>query len=177
MPEVQKLFKLRNRDAEDLRTYVPEFLTMRIIWKFRMAVQFYELGISSLWTGRRGIFFGVQPLSRFTLRTIGNTKALSSPRHGSNGSWGTYKYLRSWRPVRFTGDREYMFGQIVGDLYAMRNFLAHGDKLPNGYFTDQLREARELKLLKHMEMGTSGPRETSDQVYSLDEPLRPQTAS
>lgn len=46
VPEVQKLWSLRNRDCHDLRLYAPEFLkAMRgEFWKFRMAVQFHELG-------------------------------------------------------------------------------------------------------------------------------------
>jgi hypothetical protein len=46
VPEVQMLFQLRNRDADDLRTYTPAFLKgmNQNFWKFRMAVQFHELG-------------------------------------------------------------------------------------------------------------------------------------
>jgi len=46
VPDVQKHFKLRNQDANDLKAYAPGFLhAMRgQFWKFRMAVQFYELG-------------------------------------------------------------------------------------------------------------------------------------
>ena len=46
VPQNQKLFHLRDRDVADLRRLAPEFLrTMRgEIWKFRMAVQFHELG-------------------------------------------------------------------------------------------------------------------------------------
>jgi hypothetical protein len=46
VPEVQKLFTLRTQDADDLRAYAPEFLRgmQSEYWKFRMAVQFHELG-------------------------------------------------------------------------------------------------------------------------------------
>jgi hypothetical protein len=46
VPEVQKLWTLRNRDCEALRYYSTGFLrAMRgEFWKFRMAVQFHELG-------------------------------------------------------------------------------------------------------------------------------------
>src|SRR5690242_4360530 len=46
VPEVQKLWNLRDRDCEELRDLVREFLrAMRgDFWKFRMAVQFHELG-------------------------------------------------------------------------------------------------------------------------------------
>ena len=46
VPEVQKLFTLRNRDADDLRALAPQFLRAMAggFWKFRMALQFHELG-------------------------------------------------------------------------------------------------------------------------------------
>jgi hypothetical protein len=45
-PHNQKLFHLRNQDADDLRKIAPLFLQAMHdgIWKFKMAVQFHELG-------------------------------------------------------------------------------------------------------------------------------------
>ena len=56
VPEVQKVFMLRDRDAEELKSVAPRFLrAMREeFWKFRMAVQFHELGFfqSTQWKAR-----------------------------------------------------------------------------------------------------------------------------
>jgi hypothetical protein len=72
VPEVQKLFMLRNEDAADLRRHAPEFLrAMRgNFWKFRMAVHFMSWGTSSRCSsnGRRVTRSGALRLNRSTQR-------------------------------------------------------------------------------------------------------------
>ena len=45
VPEAHKLFKLYDRDADNLKTYAPEFLKAMVgdIWKFKIAANFHEL--------------------------------------------------------------------------------------------------------------------------------------
>src|SRR5205823_5056826 len=51
VPQVQKLFHLRNQDAQALRDLAPEFLRAMAdeFWKFRMAVEFHEAGHFQGW--------------------------------------------------------------------------------------------------------------------------------
>lgn len=142
VPEVQKLFKLRNRDADSLRTYASEFLrAMRGgFWKFRMAVQFHDLGH----------FQTLDPKARFLL-WCSAIESIYTSRHWEHKGSQVAKARIKW----FIGDKTSIYGpgdisklledpqitvgQIVGDLYDVRNYIAHGDKLPDGYFHDVLR--------------------------------------
>jgi len=142
VPDVQKLFKLRNRDAEDLRRYAPEF-TRAIngeYWKFRMAAQFHDLG-------------HFQPLdwkARYLLwcSAIESLYTSNSPEHrGSIVAKARIKwFLDGNTSIYAPGDISTLLtapritiDQILRDLYDMRNFIAHGDRLPDRFFTDTLR--------------------------------------
>jgi hypothetical protein len=142
-PENQKLFSIRNEDADDLRTYAPEFLrAMRgQFWKFRMAVQFHELGHWQQWS----------PKGRYLLWASGIEAIYTS--HGSEhqGSLVAKERIK-W----FLGENTsiYPAGElsdllddpnitvsgIVDDLYEVRNFIAHGDRIPDRIFLDSLRD-------------------------------------
>jgi hypothetical protein len=139
VPDVQKLFKLRNCDAEDLRQYASEFIRAMSgeYWKFRMATQFHDLG-------------HFQPLdwkARYLLWCSAIESIHTSHHWDHRGSlvatsrvkWflgeGTSIYAPGDISTLLT-DPQITVGQIIDDLYSMRNFMAHGDRLPDHFFTD-----------------------------------------
>lgn len=142
VPEVQKLFNLRNQDADDLRLYAPGFLNgMRgEFWKFRMAVQFHELGH----------FQAIDWKARFLhwCSAIESIYTTHHPEHQgkllatSRINWFVGQNTNIYAPGDLSDliqDPGITVGQIVDDLYDLRNFMAHGDRIPDPYFTDDLR--------------------------------------
>jgi hypothetical protein len=138
VPEVQKLFALRNRDADELRAFAPEFLrAMRgDFWKFRMAVDFHE----------RGHFQPLDWKARFLFWCSAIESIYTSHHREHKGSlvatsrikWllgeNTNIYSLGDIPEAFDlEDPHITINEIVGDLYDMRNFIAHGDKIPDAF--------------------------------------------
>lgn len=142
VPDVQKLFGLRNQDANNLRLYAPEFLrAMRgEFWKFRMALQFHELGFfqSLDWKAQYSMWCSAIE----SIYTSHGREHQGSLVATSRIKWflqeGTSIYapgdLTEWEP-----DPEITVGDIVSALYNVRNFLAHGDKIPDFYFSTEAR--------------------------------------
>lgn len=144
VPEVQKLFKLRNRDAEDLRMYAPEFLRgMRgEFWKFRMGVQFHELGhFQSLdWKAR----FLLWCSAIESIYTSHNREHQGSLVATSRIKWFVGEDTSIYGPGDVSSllhDPHITVGQVADDLYDMRNYVAHGDRIPDSYFTQILRHS------------------------------------
>jgi hypothetical protein len=143
VPEVQKLFTLRNQDADDLRHYSAEFLYgMRgEFWKFRMAVQFHELGHFQVidWKARFLHWCSAIESIYTTHNREHQGKLLATTRIkwflGANTSIYAQGDLGE-----FVRDPGITVGNVVEDLYDLRNFLAHGDKVPDPYFQDVLRQ-------------------------------------
>ena len=142
LPDVQKFFHLRNQDANDLRTHAPGFLhAMRgQFWKFRMAVQFYELGhFQALDWKARYLLWCSAIESIYTSHSREHQGSLVAT---SRINWflgaGTYIYAPG-DISNLLQDPKIRIDQIVDDLYEMRNFMAHGDKIPDPFFTTTLR--------------------------------------
>jgi hypothetical protein len=145
VPEVQKLWSLRNRDCDELRNIVPEFLRgMRNNrWKFRMAVQFHELG-----------FFQSHPeewKARLLLWASAIESIYTSNSRDHQGSavaterikWFLGENTSIYAPgdlSEFDQDPHLTVGQMVNALYNVRNFVAHGDRVPDLYFSNRLRD-------------------------------------
>lgn len=142
LPDVQKLFTLRNQDAESLRAYAPGFQrAMRgEFWKFRMGVQFHELGHFQTLDWR----------ARFLLWCSAIESIYTSHHRNHKGSlvakarirWFIGEDTSIYAPGDLPGwvpDPHITIGHIVGGLYDVRNYLAHGDKLPDDYFRHNLR--------------------------------------
>ncbi len=141
-PENQKLFHLRNQDADDLLKYAPLFLQAMNggIWKFKMAAQFHELGhfqqfdwkaryllwasaIESIYTSHNSEHKGTNVAKERIKWFLGETTSVYPPGDISE----------------FLVDPHITVGSIVVPLYEVRNFLAHGDRIPDKYFTDKAR--------------------------------------
>jgi hypothetical protein len=142
VPEVQKLFKLRNQDCHDLRRYAPEFLrAMRGgVWKFRMAVQFHELGhFQCLDWKARCLLWASAIESLFTTNSRNHQGATVAT---ERIKWFLGENTSIYSPgdlTEFEADPHITVGDAVNALYNVRNHLAHGDRIPDLYF---LQEAR-----------------------------------
>jgi hypothetical protein len=137
LPEVQKLFHLRNADLELLRALTPYFLQGMHgeFWKFKMAVQFYEAGYFDHWFWK----------ARYSLWCSGMEALFTSQGREHMGSLVAKARIRwflgSDTPIYDPGDiprylRQPPFnvGSVINDAYTLRNAIAHGDRTPNEFF-------------------------------------------
>lgn len=135
--EAHKLSALRNADAEELRRLLPLF-TRAIdgdFWKFRMAAQFHDLGYfqSNNWKPRF-ILWASALESIFTSH--------DRDHQGSRVAIARIKWFIG-ENTRIYPDTEWpaaipsctlTLAEILDDLYRLRNFVAHGDKVPDEFF-------------------------------------------
>jgi hypothetical protein len=144
VPEVQKLWHLRNSDCHDLCRYAPEFLkAMRgEFWKFRMAVQFHEQGFFQShpeeWKARLLLWASaIESLYTTNSREHQGT-AVATERI----KWFLGENTSIYAPGdlnEFEQDPRLTVGQMVNAMYNVRNFVAHGDRIPDLYFSNRLR--------------------------------------
>lgn len=149
VPEVQKLFSLRTRDVELLQALAGSFSrAMRgQFWKFRMAVQFHETGHfqDSFWK------------TRFLMWCAGIEALFTSPDRQHRGSVVAKErigwFLGQASPLYEPGDipavipqPDLTIGDILDDLYRVRNFVAHGERVPDEYFQRILRRGLNADL-------------------------------
>jgi len=144
VPEVQKFFALRNRDAMELRNVALAFLRAMQgdFWKFRMASQFYELGHFQPW----------QPKARYLLWASAIESIYTTHNRGHKGSlvakerikWFLGEQTSIYAPGDISSlltDPKITVGAIVNDLYEVRNHIAHGDRIPDRFFADVSRQS------------------------------------
>lgn len=146
VPEVQKLYLLRDQDADDLKLLAPKFLRAfkaRCL-KFILAARFHELGH---WQSGE---FG---MARYMLWSSA-IESIYTTRHAQHSNstvakarikWfldaGTSIYEPDDFPLEMTApDPPITVGNVVEELYELRNCLAHGDTIPDKFFKDVLRQ-------------------------------------
>lgn len=157
VPLNQRLFSIRDEDVRDLQFYAPLFVQAmeQPIWKFRMAVQLYEAGHWQSTDAKVRFLLWVSALEAlFTTQSRGGQnsgKLVAGERikHliGSSASVYPAGELTSGQP-----DPSLTVSDVIGDIYCLRNHIAHGDKLPNYYwartgrpnFTEQILKIEEL---------------------------------
>jgi hypothetical protein len=139
VPDVQTLFMLRDCDAADLKTYTPEFIRAMggQFWKFRMAIQFHELGhFQALDWKARYIMWCSAIESIYTSHAWEHKGSVVAK---ARIKWFLGENTSIYAPGDISDlltDPHITVGQILDDLYEMRNFLAHGDRLDDRFFTD-----------------------------------------
>lgn len=149
VPQVQKLFHLRTQDAQTLRELGPEFLRAMSgeFWKFRMSVEFHEAGHFQDWYWK----------ARYTLwcSALEAVYTSENPDHrGTNVARERIKwFLGPGTRVYPPGDIAHYFTQsnltienVVADIYQIRNFVAHGDKIPDEYYNRKPRRGTQQDL-------------------------------
>jgi hypothetical protein len=138
VPPLQKGFSLRNRDVTDLQKLINEFLRAMSgeFWKFRMSLAFHDSGhfAVSYWK------------SRFMLWCSAVEALFTSQNREHQGSLVATErikwFLGANTPIYARGDFQtfmpeasYTVAQIVDDLYEVRNCIAHGERIPQRFFT------------------------------------------
>src|SRR5581483_9450988 len=138
VPQVHKLFLLRDQDADDLRTYAPLFLNaMKGCWKFMMAAQYHELGYWQLDQFRKSRYM----LWSSAIESIYTTQDRQH-RGGVVGKARIKWFLGENTSIYDDGDipdtleqpdPPITIGNVVDDLYSVRNILAHGGRILDKY--------------------------------------------
>jgi hypothetical protein len=146
VPEVQILFQLRNQDANDLRTYAPSFLKAMdgYFWKFKMAVQFHELGH---WADEGELLKARYLLWASAIESIYTSHHINH--QGSRVATARIKWFLGentsiYRPGEISdllSDPNISIGSVVDDLYKIRNYIAHGDRIPDRYLREMVRNS------------------------------------
>jgi hypothetical protein len=142
VPDVQKLFVLRNRDLDHFKTVGHDFLRAMEgeFWKFRLAVQFHEAGHFShlYWKGRFSLWCSaVEAL--FTSNTKDHRGSLVAK---ERIKWFLGAKTSIYAPGDFPSSSldvqpSITIGDVIDDLYELRNCVAHGDKTPDRLFKEK----------------------------------------
>lgn len=155
VPDVQKLFLLRNKDLIRFQNVAAKFLNAMEgdFWKFRMGVSLHEAGhFAALhWKARMSLWCSALE-SIFTSRSAEHKGSLVAKERikwflGSTTSIYAPGDLSSFEPqVKIT------IADVIDELYELRNCLAHGEKTPDRFFVDKrtsLDESLNLLAVLH----------------------------
>jgi hypothetical protein len=154
VPEVQKLFHLRNTDLDLLRTTADKFLRAMAgeFWKFRMAVEFHEAGHFQDWYWKARYSLWCSALEGlFTSQSAEHQGSLVAK---ERIKWflgeSTSIYEAGDIPSFIRPQPKITVGAVVDDLYTVRNFIAHGDRVPDDFFQRKLRQGvgEDLSVLQ-----------------------------
>jgi hypothetical protein len=135
VPEALKLFAFRNKDLENLRSLIGTFLQVMRgeYWPLRMAVQYYYMGYEvNDWKGRY-LYWGSSSLH--ALYSSSSEKIVR--RIKSFLGEGTLIYPPGEHPeFEFLAADPTTVGDIVEDVNTVRNCIAHGERIPDKYFSE-----------------------------------------
>jgi hypothetical protein len=151
-------FKMRNRDAEDLRRYASEFLrAMRgEYWKFRRAADTHECGYFLTDENARYWLWCSALESIFTTNKEGHREEQVAK---ARIKW----FLGEQTPIYVPGDipdslpqPSVRIADVIDDIYVyvVRNCLAYGDPIPTHYF-EAMRQGIDRDV-SHFEVLTEG---------------------
>jgi hypothetical protein len=133
----QKLFGVRTSDIQDLRLYAPLFVNAMEgnYWKFRMAVDMHQSGFFQHSHWKLRFFMWTAALeSLFTTHTSSQHRGslVAKERIKSLLGSGTLIYppgdLSEYEP-----DPKLTVGDVIDEIYCLRNHIAHGDRVPDYY--------------------------------------------
>jgi hypothetical protein len=139
IPQIQKGFTLRNRDVLNLQSVAQEFIRAMNgdYWKFRMPVSLYEAGHfqDRFWKTRLFLWTSA-------IEAIFTSQAPDREHSGSRVAKARIKWFlgvntKIYAPgdvPSFAPQQEPTIGDVLDDLYEVRNCLAHGDKVPDKFF-------------------------------------------
>jgi hypothetical protein len=154
VPEVQKLFHLRNADLELFRTVANEFLRAMAndFWKFRMALEFHEAGHFQDWYWKARYSLWCSALE--ALYTSQSSEHQGSLVAKERIKWflgeNTSIYDHGDIPNYIMPQPNITVGAVTDDIYTVRNCIAHGDRVPDDFFQRMMREGvgGELSVLQ-----------------------------
>ncbi len=140
----QTIMAFRTQDLMDLRKYAPDFrkATEGSYWKFRMAVDMFQSGYFQqshwklrffMWTAALEALFTshTSPQHRGSLVVKERVKDLLG---------ATTKIYQQGEISQYEPDPLSTVGDVIDEIYCLRNHIAHGDKVPDYYFITQGRQ-------------------------------------
>jgi hypothetical protein len=135
--EAHKLSTLRDEDARSLRLLLPAFVRAceGDFWKFRMAIQFHDLGYFQSFNWKPRFLLWASALE--SIYTSHNRDHQGSRVAIARIKWFLDENTRVYPPgdwPRVIPDCALTLGDVLDDLYELRNFVAHGDKVPDSFF-------------------------------------------
>jgi hypothetical protein len=139
VPHNQRLFSVRTEDVQCLKFYAPLFIYAmdQPFWKFRMAAQLYEAGHWQSTDKKIQFFLWVSALE--ALFTTQNRNG----QHGGKLVAGERikALIGANTPIYSAGELAssqqnpgITVSDVIGEVYCLRNHIAHGDKLPDHYW-------------------------------------------
>jgi hypothetical protein len=153
-PQNQKLFRMRNRDADDLLAYAPEFLRAMDgeFWKFRMATQFHLLGHFQHWDWKaRYLLWSSAMESIYTSHSPEHKGSLVAKERIKWFLDGNTSLYPAGELSPYETDPNLKVADVVDRVYEVRNYLAHGDRLPDQYFQKGWRKGIDSQPLNVLE--------------------------
>lgn len=160
IPQIQKGFFLRNRDVAELQAVIPAFQNAMAgeYWKFRMPVSLYEAGHfqDRFWKSRFILWCSA-------IDAIFTSQTRDREHSGSRVAIARIKwFLGAATKIYAPGDvpsfapqPEPTVADVVDDLYEVRNCIAHGDKVPDRFFSQTMRWGESGNLLATLEEAAS----------------------
>jgi hypothetical protein len=159
VPMNQRLFSIRTQDAKDLQFYAPLLIDAmhKPYWKFRMAVQLYEAAHFQYRDWKVHFF-----LCSSALEALYTTQSKHGQNSGSKVASGRIKSLigggTSIYPpgelLKSIPNPGYSVNDVIGEIYCLRNHIAHGDKVPDYYFALTGRDDINTPRLNRFQMLT-----------------------
>ena len=149
VPEIQKLFTIRSRDIDLLRLILPEFRRLYArdakgelgdYEPLRMAIQLYELGYSLTpwkprhilwWSAIEALYGSNETTAKARIYGFFGNKDLRS-------GFDCTIYEKGDRPSCYSPDTGslHTLGTTLPKIYAVRNDSAHGQRVPDIYFSN-----------------------------------------
>jgi hypothetical protein len=138
VPQLQKSFSLRNKDIVQLQDVADEFMRgmKGEFWKFKMSASFHDGGhfAVSYWKSRFMLWCSAVE----AIYTSQNVDHRGSRVAKERIKW----FLGEGTSIFMPGDIQsfmpkasYKVGNVVDDLYKVRNCIAHGERIPDRFFT------------------------------------------
>ncbi len=138
VPQLQKSFALRNKDVLELQSVANEFLRgmKGEFWKFKMSVSFHDSGhfAVSYWKSRFMLWCSAVE----AIYTSQNSDHRGSKVAKERIKWFLGERTSIFMPgdiQSFMPKASYRVGNVVGDLYQVRNCIAHGERIPGRFWT------------------------------------------
>ncbi len=157
VPQNQRLFSIRTEDIKSLRFYAPLFLSAmhQSFWKFRMAVQLFEAGHWQSTDKKIQFFLWVS-----ALEALFTTQNRDGQHSGKLVAGERIKALIGGNtPIYSVGELPssqqnpgITVSDVIGEIYCLRNHIAHGDKLPDHYWARTGRPFDNERLTKFDEL-------------------------
>ena len=156
VPDAHLHFKLRNRDAEDLRRYGSEFLCAirGDFWKFRRAADMHECGYFLNDENARYWLWCSAMESIFTTNQQGHREEQVVK---ARIRWFLGEQTSIYAPgdiPRSLPQPSISVADVIDDIYTVRNRLAHGDQIPKRYY-ETMRQGVDRDV-SHMEVLAEG---------------------